>query len=209
MEEYSMAKIKIKCDNCNTEFEKYESKLGKNNFCCRECYLAFHSKNVFECKCEVCGKTFKGSKYNANRFCSRECYNKVHSIKNKERICPKCNKIFIAKASEDKYCSWECYNSDRHMPKGEEHWNWQGGISKINDRHDSNEYKEWRTNVYTRDGYKCIYCSSKEKINAHHIFSWKYYPEKRYDLNNGITLCEKCHIKVHQKYGYDSREEMK
>ena len=32
MEEYSMAKIKIKCDNCNTEFEKYESKIGKNKY---------------------------------------------------------------------------------------------------------------------------------------------------------------------------------
>lgn len=204
-----MGKIKVKCDTCNQEFEKYESKLGKNNFCCRECYLKFHSKEVPICICQVCNKTFKGSKYNANKFCSRECYNIFHNIKNKIRYCKKCGKIFTAKNNENKYCSWECYNNDRHMPKGTEHWNWQGGKSKEKDEHDSFEYKQWRLNVYKRDEYKCVKCGSKEKINAHHIFAWKYYPDKRYDVKNGMTLCEKCHIKIHQKYGYNSREEMK
>jgi endogenous inhibitor of DNA gyrase (YacG/DUF329 family) len=98
-------KIKIKCDNCGKEFEKYPAKISKNNFCCRECYLTFHSKNTIICTCEVCGKTFKGQPANANRFCSRECYLKVHNIINKKRICPTCGKPFLAKTSEDKYCS--------------------------------------------------------------------------------------------------------
>lgn len=203
-----MAKIKIKCDTCGKDFEKYESKLGKHNFCCRECYLKFHSKEVPKCKCIICGKEFKGSKYNANKYCSRECYNQDHEIKNKERKCPKCGKIFIAKTSEDKYCSWECYNQDRHMPKGKDHWNWKGGISTLDDHRDSNDYKLWRQKIYERDNFKCVKCGSKEKINAHHILAWKYYPDLRYNIDNGITLCEKCHIKIHQKYGYDSKERM-
>ena len=113
-----MAKVKIICDTCGKEFEKYETKIGKHNFCCRECYLKFHSKNVPICTCIVCGKEFKGDKYNANKYCSRDCYNKDHEIKNKERECPTCKKIFKAKTAGDKYCSWECY--------GEQHWNWQG-----------------------------------------------------------------------------------
>ena len=203
-----MAKIKIKCYTCRKEFEKYESKIGKHNFCCRECYLKFHSEEVPECTCIICGKKFKGSKYNANKYCSRECYNIDHSIKGKERECPKCGKKFIAKTSEDKYCSWECYNTDRHMPKGSKHWNQKGGVSMINDNRDSNQYKNWRKNVYERDNYKCVSCGSKEKINAHHILSWNHYSEKRYDVDNGITLCEKCHIKIHQKYGYDTDKPM-
>ena len=83
------------------------------------------------------------------------------------------------------------------MPKKEQHWNWQGGISLLNDNRDSSEYKNWRQNVYKR-----VKCGSKEKLNAHHIKSWKNYPELRYDLNNGVTLCEKCHIAWHKKYGY-------
>ncbi len=199
-----MGKILIKCDTCGKEFEKYESKIGKHNFCCRECYSIFHSKEVPKCKCIICGKEFKGDKYNKNKYCSRECYLQDHCIKNKERICPKCGKSFIAKTAEDKYCSWECYNKDRHMPKGEEHWNWQGGVSLLNDRHDSSEYKEWRKKVYERDNYQCVKCGSKEKLNAHHILAWKFYPDKRYDLDNGITLCEKCHTQIHKKYGYNT-----
>ena len=198
----------IKCDYCGKEFNKPPSRISKNNFCCREHYLLFHSKDVPICTCEICGKEFKGDKYNANRFCSRACYDIFHGIKNKQRECPTCHKIFEAKASDDIYCSWECYNKDRHMPKGEEHWNWQGGKSLINDRHDSTEYKKWRLAVYQRDNYKCQYCGSKEKINAHHIYSYQHYPELRYRIDNGITLCEKCHIKTHQKFGYDSQFRM-
>lgn len=41
-----MGKVLIKCDTCGKEFFKYLSKIGKNNFCCRDCYNKFHSKNV-------------------------------------------------------------------------------------------------------------------------------------------------------------------
>lgn len=204
-----MGKVTVKCDNCNKEFQKYSSKIGKNNFCCRECYLQFHSKNVPICKCIVCGTEFKGNKYNSNKFCSRECYEKEHSIKNKIRICPTCNKNFIAKSSEDKYCSRQCYDLDRHMPKKEKHWNWKGGISVENDNRDSAEYKQWRLAVYERDNYTCKQCGSKIKINAHHIKSWKDYPNLRYDVKNGITLCEKCHINYHKIYGYKNSKTKK
>ena len=92
------------------------------------------------------------------------------------------------------------------MPAKEDHWNWQGGKSLQNDKRDSAEYKNWRLKVYERDNYKCVQCGNKEKLNAHHIKSWKNYPNLRYDINNGITLCEKCHIKYHQQYGYDDKK---
>ena len=161
--------------------------------------------------CNQCKKEFKTypSKIKTHNFCSRQCYNQYHSIKNKQRICPTCKKIFIAKTSEDKYCCFECYNKNRHMPKGEDHWNWQGGKSITNDRRDSNKYKQWRNAVYKKDNYRCALCGSKEKLNAHHIKSWKDYPELRYNIDNGTTLCEKCHILYHQQYGYNNKKEAK
>ena len=39
--------------------------------------------------------------------------------------------------------------------------------------------------------------SNKEKLNAHHILSILEYPEKVFDIENGILLCEKCHKEVH------------
>lgn len=196
-------KIKVICDTCGKEIEKYENRVGKNNFCDRNCYNKFHSQNTIEIKCDVCGKVFTKNKNDKNHFCSRECYNKVHFIKNKSRQCLTCGKIFEARNSKHVYCSKECYNKNRiNMPRKEQHWNWQGGISLINDNRDSTEYKQWRNQVYKKDNYKCVICGSKEKLNAHHKKSWKEYPELRYDVDNGETFCEKCHIKYHQLNGY-------
>lgn len=65
------------------------------------------------------------------------------------------------------------------------------------DRYDA-AYAEWRTAVYVRDGYKCQICNKKDVyLNAHHIRPWSLFPDDRYDVDNGVTLCEKCHEKVH------------
>ena len=72
---------------------------------------------------------------------------------------------------------------------------WKGGINGENDtlRH-RREYKEWRTSVYERDDYTCQCCGIRGcKLNAHHINQFADYPELRYDIGNGITLCTKCH----------------
>lgn len=62
------------------------------------------------------------------------------------------------------------------------------------------EYKAWRKAVYDRDGYICQMCGSRGvKLNAHHIFPYAYFPEKRYDINNGITLCVPCHQRWHKE----------
>ena len=60
------------------------------------------------------------------------------------------------------------------------------------------EYKLWRLAVYKRDEFKCKKCGLKmnwkgKQLNAHHIRPWADYPVLRYDINNGITLCYKCH----------------
>lgn len=192
------------CAWCGKEIKVSPSKNSINNFCNKDCYSNFHRAEKKKNKCEVCGKLFEiKNNSNANRFCGRECYNFFHNIKDKERTCPTCGKNFQAKTSEDKYCSRECYNKNRNMPKGKDHWNWQGGISLIEDNRDSHEYKIWRKQVYERDGYCCTKCGSKIKLNAHHIKSWKKYPALRYNVDNGVTLCEKCHIKYHQENGYN------
>jgi len=76
---------------------------------------------------------------------------------------------------------------------GDLHWNWKGGISK--DVHSVSEpkYKEWRMSVFKRDNFQCKICKSKVGLQAHHILKWADFPELRYDINNGITLCRAHH----------------
>lgn len=55
--------------------------------------------------------------------------------------------------------------------------------------------QEWSNKVVRRDT-KCKGCNSKENLHAHHILSKSLFPVKMYDINNGITLCIKCHKKT-------------
>jgi 5-methylcytosine-specific restriction endonuclease McrA len=64
------------------------------------------------------------------------------------------------------------------------------------------EYKKWRHDVFKRDNYTCDICLIKGGcINAHHLLSYADNPNFRLELNNGITLCEKCHCDFHIAYG--------
>lgn len=188
----------------------HQAKNSKYNFCNCECYNIFHKVKSKNFTCEFCGKKFESKNFtNANRFCSRECYNKFHAIKNKERVCPVCSTTFIAKASEGKYCSRECYNKDRHMPKSNKHWKWKGGIiSEDEQLRKSIKYTNWREEILKRDKHKCVYCSSQKDLNAYHIYSWKFYPNLRFNIDNGITVCKECHMKIHKAFGYIFQEKM-
>lgn len=79
--------------------------------------------------------------------------------------------------------------------RGENSKLWKGGLtkqSKIN--RNRSEYLNWRNNVYKRDNYTCKKCMKKGgELQAHHIYNFSEYEELRYDINNGITLCKKCH----------------
>jgi len=58
------------------------------------------------------------------------------------------------------------------------------------------EYQEWVKTVLARDNYVCLECGSDEQIQAHHILSWRSFPDLRMDVTNGKTLCYKCHKKT-------------
>ncbi|WP_410017557.1 HNH endonuclease [Pseudomonas sp. 20S_6.2_Bac1] len=51
-----------------------------------------------------------------------------------------------------------------------------------------------------RDGFRCVHCESRHGIQAHHIFRRVTFPEGKYELGNGITLCRVCHKLLHSEF---------
>lgn len=102
----------------------------------------------------------------------------------------------------------------------EKHWNWKGGITKFHRRvRLMPEYFNWRSRVLLRDNHSCVKCGSKIRLEADHKIPFfniiqKYKIKtlleaqkckKLWDLNNGQTLCIKCH-KIKGRHGYKSKK---
>lgn len=76
---------------------------------------------------------------------------------------------------------------------------WRGGITSVNEKiRKSQEYKIWRTTVFERDNYMCVFGGKEHgtKLEADHIKPFSLFPESRFDLDNGRTLCKDCHIQT-------------
>lgn len=90
---------------------------------------------------------------------------------------------------------------------GKDNPRWKGGLDYHRVERATHEYQDWRKSVFNRDKYMCQCCGDKYhkehsvKLTAHHIYNWKDNADKRYDLDNGITLCEDCHLMFHMIYG--------
>jgi len=77
---------------------------------------------------------------------------------------------------------------------GDKSANWRGGITPLNMKiRNSLEYRLWRKAVFERDKDKCIWCGSNKEIQADHIKPFALFPELRFAIDNGRTLCEDCH----------------
>lgn len=77
-------------------------------------------------------------------------------------------------------------------------WMWKGGITSANKTaRQTLEQKQWIRAVLERDDFTCQNpgCDKRGvKLHAHHIKSFAEYPELRTVVENGITLCEPCHM---------------
>ncbi len=72
---------------------------------------------------------------------------------------------------------------------------WRGGRTSSNKLiRGSFEYRSWRQAVFARDDWTCLWCGKRGgELNADHIKSFADYPNLRFVINNGRTLCVPCH----------------
>jgi 5-methylcytosine-specific restriction endonuclease McrA len=117
-----------------------------------------------------------------------------------EVACQYCGKSFLksfarAQRRERHFCTREC---SEKWYTGENSPNYKGFRVDQTGRV-SYEYRKWRNEVVARDNHTCQNCGSKEKLHVHHIYRYADYEDLRADIDNGITLCQRCHHEAHKK----------
>ena len=172
-------------------------------------------------KCLTCGKEFYVDRHvvkkGYGKFCSRSCTGKRNYgrkyIPKKELYCMICDKKFyryitdlIRDRKKGKCCSNQCrVKYTQRQTSGNKSYRWRGGITEKNKLERSQmKTRNWSREIKVRDDFTCQLCGIKSKkglgrsirLHSHHKKSWKSYPELRYDLSNGITLCKDCHKKI-------------
>ena len=185
-------KLIFQCPNGHV-FEKtwndYQSGQG-----CRKCIQPY--RNLEEFKEEV----FK--KYGNEYTILGEYVNSQTNIKIRHN---KCGTEYSARPTV-LIQGHGCPNRFCCRTRGENHYRWNPMLTDEERAMDYSRlsefgYYQWRQSVFKRDNRSCVLCGSKKSLNAHHLYSWNKYIDLRFDINNGVTLCENCHKGFHKIYG--------
>lgn len=108
-----------------------------------------------------------------------------------------CNKLFTTTVNEFVYDSKrQCNECGIMMKSGDKSTLWKGGITSEYERiRKSKQYIHWKNNVFSRDNYTCQCCGGilNGSLNAHHINNFSDHEDLRFNISNGITLCNFCH----------------
>lgn len=105
------------------------------------------------------------------------------------------------------YQNNRCPECKRHALSGPNNYLWKPELTDVERKRNKSrlnipELSRWRRRVFKRDNHTCQYCERRGGItlNAHHLDAWHWCEEKRYDDDNGATLCAECHEEFHAKY---------
>lgn len=171
-----------------------EVKNAKNiTFKCIKCQKIKHYdldevREIFkENGCELISDEYRTSKKKLLYIpmCGHESSISVEKFLNGQgRVCSKC-----AKPRGEKHHAYNPNLTEEHRQKRD----MQNG-----------ENKKVRNKAFERDNYTCQMCrdNSGGNLEAHHIDSWDINIDKRFEIDNLVTLCKKCHKDFHMKYGY-------
>ena len=188
------------CLYCNkkfiTKYYRWHELNGRKKYCSKKCYIDSQKVDRIKLNCENCNKEIFVIPYRAYkrknrvRFCSRQCQIKI-VLPNGYWFGKKRPKSKMGNAIKTMFKSKDV--------RGSANKNWKGGITPISKKiRNSLEYKEWRETIFKRDNYTCILCGNNQSgnLNADHIKPFALYPELRFNLSNGRTLCIECHKKT-------------
>lgn len=209
------------CETCSNTITRKRGVFSdiqwkKKRFCSRKCFSINHPKPMigkiswnrgYKYPPEMCKKfsiAQTGKKYGPmsqerkdKLSKERKGENNPNWNNNKRQEC-----IFCGKKLSRRLLNPRCRDCFGLTVKGDKNWNWKGGITPLNEKiRTSAEYQRWRKSVLKRDNYTCIHClfigSKNDNIlQVDHIKPFSKYPELRFDISNGRTLCFDCHKKT-------------
>jgi hypothetical protein len=172
----------LRCKNCQKEIElpPYTIKIGGRKHCSKACYAQSQIGSV---------GARKGQRATA------ETKQKL-SISQKLRFSKASSPFKGRKHTTEARAKISAFHRGRFVGENSPHW--KGG--KGTERHRimlSHRYQAWRSQVFLRDNYTCQICDEYAGyLHADHIKSWAKFPELRYEVNNGRTLCRACHYYI-------------
>lgn len=175
-------KVSYQCDNCRKEFLRHPSEnnqKGVYKYCSKSCAMrhrVFLNPNI------MIELTKKGNKARIGTH---------HSEETKKKL----SKHFSGLGLEYSRKISEAVRKSGKIRKGKDCNFWKGGVTPINKKiRSSSELKRWRKEVFYRDDFTCQMCGDRGvTLNADHIKPFSLFPELRFDLDNGRTLCVPCH----------------
>lgn len=178
-------------------------------YCGLTCFnAALNKDNRIQVNCAFCGQSVELPKSRKHRsdtdkevetfYCSTDCQQEYYKSQLVEQICGFCGKRkMVAPSSVREFCNKGCYGKWRkYFLAKEDHPRWLGDDRVDVDRRarEQSNVREWRVAVFKRDNFTCQDCGViGGPLEAHHIKRWRDFPELRSALDNGVTLCKKCH----------------
>lgn len=143
---------------------------------------------IYNRNCNNCGKKYRGQ---GSKYCSKKC-----------SVILNINFLNSNRFGGMKH-SIETLKKKSLVQFAEKGSNWQGGLTEINRAIRKRfKYRIWREAVFRRDNYTCQICAARNgngkyiELQADHIKPFSLFPELRFELSNGRTLCVSCHRKT-------------
>jgi ribosomal protein S27E len=186
-------KVDVQCPQCgDVRNVFYKSILKAGHYACHKCSVQNASRKLLQL-----GQTY--NRLTVIGHSDNSGYSKVRCECGKEK------EVGNYELTSGKTKSCGCIQKETNVtPKfyGDEHPNWKGGISSERELHASRKaHKEWKEDVLNRDEYTCLKCKSNNDLCVHHIVPFEESQDMRCDIDNGATLCRKCHNEFHSIYG--------
>lgn len=190
--------IKV-CKTCKKQFKVHNYRKDNAVFCSKKCWYRRNGEKIKK-NCLNCNKAIIIHHYRMDaKYCSHKCHSE--SLKGKINFELQRARKKIRGEKHPMYGKHHTKETKKKISEnhadtsGINSGSWKGGVTPIHERiRKSKEYILWRTAVFTKDNYSCAKCGEKDgKLNADHIKPFALYPELRFAIDNGQTLCKKCH----------------